>query len=312
MYSKHPSKQTLLLATTGFAFIACAVVGCDTALTSGASSPVTVTYKIDKDSDGANDSGGGNSDGGQKVTGFGSLTGRVVLTGDAPSLAVLIKKGAAGVPNPAVCAAVDLPNEKLVVSDDGGVRNVFVYLQKVPKGIPKPTASEEPKVFDQKFCRFEPHAMVIQSKQPMFIKNSDPIAHNTHTLPNRNRTFNQTIPAAGLTTTYAKSESEPIRVICDIHSWMFAYHLPLDHPFAAVTDANGNFEIKDLPAGKHQFRVWHEGVGGKGGFIERKLSVTIKANEVENIEIPYSADQFQARHNQAGPKKVLFSTLLNQ
>ncbi len=311
MYSKNPSKHVLLLTTIAFGLSTVCFVGCDTALTTGANSPVTVTYKIDKDGE---DSGGGTdeSGGAKAATGFGSLTGRVVFQGTAPQLALLIKKGAAGVPNPDVCAAVDLANEKLVVSGDGGVGNVFVYLQKVPKGIPKPEAPEEPKVFDQKYCRFEPHALVIQSKQDLFIKNSDPIAHNTHTLPNRNRTFNQTIPADGLTTTYAKSESEPIRVICDIHSWMFAYHLPLDHPFAAVTDANGNFEIKDLPAGKHEFRVWHEGVGGKGGFIERKLSVTIKANEVEKIEIPYAADQFQARRDQPAPKKVLFSTLLNQ
>ena len=34
-----------------------------------------------------------------------------------------------------------------------------------------------------------------------------------------------------------------------------------DHPYMAVTDEDGKFEIKNLPAGKHTFKVWHEKVG---------------------------------------------------
>ena len=78
---------------------------------------------------------------------------------------------------------------------------------------------------------------------------------------------------------------------CDFHSWMKAYHLPLDHPFGAVTDENGNFEIADLPVGDHEFVVWHE--SAQGQLVERKLKVAVQAGENPPLEIPYSVDKLQ-------------------
>jgi hypothetical protein len=39
---------------------------------------------------------------------------------------------------------------------------------------------------------------------------------------------------------------------------MLAYWLVLDNPYFAVTDANGNFEIKNVPAGTQKVVVWQE------------------------------------------------------
>ena len=52
-------------------------------------------------------------------------------------------------------------------------------------------------------------------------------------------------------------------------------------PRAAVTDAKGNFSIDKLPAGKHEFRIWHE----KVGYIERKYSVTVKAGDETKLDV---------------------------
>ena len=66
---------------------------------------------------------------------------------------------------------------------------------------------------------------------------------------------------------------------------MTAYHLPLDHPFAAVSAADGSFEIKDLPAGKHEFKVWHEA----GKMVEKAFQVTIKPGDnAVTINVPAS------------------------
>ena len=123
--------------------------------------------------------------------------------------------------------------------------------------------------------------------------NDDPIAHNTHTLPDRNSSFNSLIPINERLGTvqfkYSIAESSPIGVKCDLHSWMKAYHFPVDHPYAAVTDADGKFEIKDLPAGKHFFKVWQE----RGQFLERKLEVTIEADKNVTKDLKFSDAQFK-------------------
>ena len=76
---------------------------------------------------------------------------------------------------------------------------------------------------------------------------------------------------------------------CDIHSWMKSYQLILDHPYAAVTDENGAFEIPNLPAGKHEFVIWQE----SGGRLEKEYAVTIKGDDTTEVEIEFAADQFK-------------------
>ena len=55
---------------------------------------------------------------------------------------------------------------------------------------------------------------------------------------------------------------EPIfQVKCDVHPWMLAHVNVFDHPFFAVTGADGGFEIKGLPAGSYTLEAWHETLG---------------------------------------------------
>ena len=121
------------------------------------------------------------------------------------------------------------------------------------------------------------------------------MAHNTHTYPQKNPSVNSGVAPEDregkLSFTYRKAESVPLSVKCDYHTWMTAYQLPVDHPYAAVTDENGAFTIPDLPAGKHSFIVWHE--AADGGFVERKLAVEIKSGESTEMQIDYPADRLK-------------------
>lgn len=251
---------------------------------------VTVTMKA-AEGEAAAESEGTTSEQPAGEVGFGDITGEVVFDGDAPPAELLVKKGD-NVKDAAVCAAEDVPNETLEVHPESkGIRNVFVYLEKAPAGakIEEPTGEV---IFDQKVCRFLPHCLLMRSKQKVLVMSGDSVAHNTHTKPTRNSEFNKTISAnerTGVELIYSKAETKPIGVVCDYHSWMKAYHLPLDHSFAAITDENGKFEIKGLPAGTHQLRVWHE----RGDFIERGFKVTVKADASESVTIKAPASKFQ-------------------
>jgi plastocyanin len=235
-------------------------------------------------------------DGGTEATGSGpgNFSGRVVLTGTAPTLGPIHTKGA-NIKDAEVCAAVDMPNERLVTGADNGVANVFIYMQKAPKGTAKPTPLDEAVIFDQKNCRFLPHCLVVPTGQLVKVLSNDTVGHNTHSYPARNNAINNTVSpgdrVGALQFTYKSSEREPLRVVCDFHSWMIAWHLPVDHPFVALTDADGNFEITDLPSGDHVFTVWHE--AAKGKFVKRKLKVTVQPGQTTTQEIEYAASQLE-------------------
>jgi plastocyanin len=278
----------------GSCFVLC-LGGCggSEGVNSGASSPTTVIVKREKT--------GAASAAPEKATtepgaaqpaaagGFGTLKGRVVFQGTAPVLQPLIQKGQNV--KDAVCAKETIPDQKLVVDGTGGVANVVVFLAKAPPGAVIPPPPAEPAEFTNKQCHFVPHVLLMRVGQTVKILNDDaPLQHNTHTHPQRSTPFNTTIPKEGKEFKYSKPEAEPCEVTCEIHSWMRGYQFPLDHPFVAASGPNGEFEIKNIPAGQHSFRVWAE--GAIGHYLSRNLSVTIKPGETTNVEIKYDATSF--------------------
>lgn len=224
--------------------------------------------------------------------GTGGFAGTILFDGTPPPQGIKFKKGAAPA-DPSVCGAQAIPDESLIIDPKSkGVKNVFVYLKKKPKGW-KGTTPKQPVVFDQKGCIFFPHNLVVRAGQTVLVKNGDPVGHNTHTNPLRNSAFNQVIAPSnrkGVPLTFRKAESLPVKVVCDIHSWMNAYQLVVDHPFAAVTDKNGEFAIPDLKPGKYTFTIWHE----RPGYLERKFKITVKAGTYLEKTLKFKAAKFPA------------------
>lgn len=234
----------------------------------------------------------------------GSVKGVVMFSGQVPELKMLIEQGSE-VKDAKVCSVHAIPDESLVVnSENQGVANVFVFLGRAPRGVDTRTP-QSPVVIDQKGCRFFPHALLTQTGQTLTAISSDDVAHNIHTFPLRNEPINTIMQAndqKGLNMTLTRPESQPFKVYCDIHPWMAAYVLVLDHPFMAVTDENGEFEIPDLPVGTQNLKIWHERVG----FLEKEYEVTIEKDTPTEIELEYAEEKFAAKEI-AGLKSVVFS-----
>lgn len=208
---------------------------------------------------------------------WGDVEGQFVFDGDVPQLPLLVKQGDAAVKDAAVCSAGAVPDESLVVNTQNkGIANVFVFLRKADKVHPDlKTPAEKEVVFDQKNCRFQPHAMVVRIGQTVICKSDDNCSHNTHSFPSRNNAENFVISSKdrkGIPIKMKLAEAAPIDVKCDIHSWMSAKWLVVDHPYAAVTNSDGEFKIEKLPIGQHKFRVWQE----RAGFIEREWAIDVK------------------------------------
>ncbi len=83
---------------------------------------------------------------------------------------------------------------------------------------------------------------------------------------------------------------------------MRGYVLLRANPYMAKTDIEGRFEIKNLPAGEHTFRLWHE----KAGYLREirvgqhvtdkrgRLTITVDENISEFPEIRVNPSLFDA------------------
>jgi len=75
-----------------------------------------------------------------------------------------------------------------------------------------------------------------------------------------------------------------VPVKCNQHPWMKAYVAVLSNSFFDVTDSNGSFEIKGLPAGRYTLVAWHE--GGSNGF-EQTIQVTVTARDTTSADFTF-------------------------
>ncbi len=176
-------------------------------------------------------------------------------------------------------------SETVVVNPNKTLKNVFVYIKDgLTQKYPTP-AENVVVVFDQKNCTYSPHVFGLQVNQNLEIRNSDPTLHNVHAMPKINSQFNLGMPMKDMKMTkkFAKPEIGA-KFKCDVHPWMNAYANVVEHPLFAVSDATGNFTIKDVPAGKYTVQAWHE----KYGVMD--ASVTVEAGKDAKIDFDYKGD----------------------
>jgi len=237
---------------------------------------------------------------GTQAADWGNLSGQFVLDGAIPKLKPKVKQGDTKVRDAQCCSANQVTNEELVVNPKNkGIQHIFVYLKSISKSKIHPDLKASAKkevVFDQKGCRFTPHSLIVRTDQQVRVKSDDNIPHNTHTIPIFNKGENFIVGAndrVGIKMPrFTIKERLPIEVKCDIHGWMSARWLILDHPYAAVTDKDGKFTIKNLPEGPFQFIVWHERVG----YINKTLKTEIAANKTTDLgAVKVGLDRFEIK-----------------
>jgi hypothetical protein len=196
----------------------------------------------------------------------------------------------------------DIYDEKWVVNPKNkGLRYTFVWLAPAdPKDktatLPIHPDLKEPKnkdvIIDQPLCQFVPHALGMRQGQVLVAKNKPPFQHNfkwTGNPNNENAGSNVLIPAG----TERKIEGLvadrlPIRIECNIHPWMGGWLRVFNHPYFAITDADGNFEMAKAPVGNWRLIVWHGSGGWLGGAKGRDgQPIAVKAGDTSVGDLTY-------------------------
>jgi hypothetical protein len=309
----HVSKLTVILPLV---VVLAALAGCPPA-------PQSPTSKPDE-------SGGGDTSTVKKAENIvvkdkptGTLKGRVTVAGDPTGKLKnlkdendkLLKESGQDAP---VCLAGDTEVQKLVLGKDNGVANAVVWVR--PAGgarflFDKPEVDElrkkrTPPVIDQPHCAFKPRVTAMwpayydlkakkqETGEKLVVKNSATINHNTK--PSYDASLGRLLNKKSgdtvdqVTLDIPLTPKEPVSLSCDVHKFMVAYVWGFDHPFAAVTDKDGNFEIKNVPADVElNVYAWHElGQDGQApGLINpgkdkgKKLTLDKDKDATENFEL---------------------------
>jgi hypothetical protein len=228
---------------------------------------------------------------------WGTIKGRIVWGGkEMPEAEVVTPKGADAKyccqnnPGGNVVKGIILEHTFVVNAKNKGLRDVFVYIlvdpgQEIPihKDLRKIKENEKEVVIDQPGCHFVPRAIGIREGQVLVVKNSkDPFNHSFRWIGdgNNNQGGNIVIKPGGKEEIKdLKAQRLPLPIDCALHGWMKGQLGVFSHPYFAITDADGAFEIKLAPAGKHKLMIYHNtgyrlGTDGKEG-----EDVTVKGGD---------------------------------
>ncbi len=221
--------------------------------------------------------------GGLQAAMAGDITGKVTLSGTPPPEIVNDH-----IKNDPVCGPMhseEVTTHFYVVGPNHELADAVVMISNISG---KSTGeSAPPVVLDQKGCLYSPTIFAVQTGQKVLVRNSDPVLHNVHVVPgpgSANQEMNkaQIQGAPDLTFSFSKPEKF-LKFKCDVHDWMFAWAVVVDHPYFAVTDKDGNFKISNVPPGKYTVEALHR----KAGSTSKEIEVTDAGGKVDfTLEVP--------------------------
>ena len=166
----------------------------------------------------------------------------------------------------------------VTISSEGGLYQAVVSVE----GLNGSTSTQKypPLLIKNDQCEFQPHIAVGSVKQPLEVQNLDPILHNTHIRSEKRAFFNVVLLPKSQGIKKVLKEPGLMTISCNKHPFMMGYVHVFDHPYYAITDAQGGFSISNLPRGTHRLTIWHKTLGT----IHQSVTIPQHNNSALNIE----------------------------
>jgi len=137
--------------------------------------------------------------------------------------------------------------------------DIAVYVDAIPgKTFASPAKSA---LEDQKHMTFVPHVLVVLKGTTVQFLNSDPVGHNVYwpsISGNKKLAHNMGTWPEGQQKSFTFNDLGVAPLLCNVHPEMSGYVVVVPTPYFAVTDKDGNFEIKDVPDGSYTLKTWSE------------------------------------------------------
>ena len=209
----------------------------------------------------------------------GSIEGQILLNGKPiPPRPVLVNQDAS------VCGARRLVYP--VKLDGDGIEDAVVWIDDIHHGKAYDFA---PAVLNQQKCTYDPHIVLMQPGD-LKVTTDDPVPHNIHSYSEANRTYNESMNSLNREMRLHFARPERISLKCDLHGWMQAYVVVAANPYYAITKNAGAFQLRDVPAGTYQLKVWQETLGESSQTVTVQAGKTTKVNFRLNSPPPERAE----------------------
>src|SRR5215468_2061305 len=159
-------------------------------------------------------------------------------------------------------AQVGFANEikgKVSVQGIKSAENIAVYVDLIPDK--KFDAPKDHIVVDQRKMAFIPHVVAVQQGTTVDFLNSDPVGHNVYwpsVSGNKKLAHNLGTWPKGEKKPFQLNDAGVASLLCNVHPEMSGYVVIVPTPYFAVTDKDGNFDIKNIPTGKYTLKTWSE------------------------------------------------------
>lgn len=172
----------------------------------------------------------------------------------------------------------------VTAAEQNPVRSAIVYLGAAPQQL---RGRPQPAIVDISRGQLWPAAQIARNGAPMILQNSDPDLHVVRFeeigLAGKSRApVTLAMPYAGFEKRFPLPDRRDTCLIRiagqNGEEHKVAYIAVIPHPWAAVSDSAGRFDIPQIPPGQYAVYVWHQSLGTLTGKIRvvRNQSVTIR------------------------------------
>lgn len=139
--------------------------------------------------------------------------------------------------------------------------DAVIYIEKIDGR--QFVAPKEHAKMDQKNLTFIPHVLPILVGTTVDYLNSDEVLHNVFSPEDCAEKLNLGTWPKGQIRSYTFKNPGCVPVmLCNVHPEMEAYVIVLQTPYYSVSAKDGSYELKNVPPGKYQLKIWHEKLKG--------------------------------------------------
>jgi plastocyanin len=148
---------------------------------------------------------------------------------------------------------------KVSVQGIKSAENIAVYVDTIADK--KFEAPAQHVLIDQRKMTFIPRVVAVQQGTTVDFLNSDSVGHNVYwpsISGNKKLAHNLGTWPKGDKKSFQFNDPGVASLLCNVHPEMSGYVVVSPTPYFAVTDKDGNFEIKSVPAGNYTLKTWSE------------------------------------------------------